>query len=1750
MVQSRAGETSVNERQKEGGTVGRCCREGILVVSVVGLVASLVRGDGPPIHDLYRGTLLIAPRIEEELGRDRYGKAWDLGGPDRGNFTSFSAGVQNLEAGAWGLRFLVPAGNVTLGWGNYAGNQPLRERRFLWPAEGDELLFGLRVKQSQPDASRWTQRIWRDGESVGKAATATLAGTEWQVLEFKNGIRPAGDGFELEISGPAGNEITISNLEIIGPIFRGCFRKEFTIPEGRIWRAIANVGNYTDLYVNGQPVPTANGIERRRYGWGWRKYQTTPVDLAPYLRAGPVCLAVASEWTDEFPNAFLMAQVVMEDGRLIQLDTSDEWHVSPHPQPRWTEVGFDDATWPRATARNPLLWYCGGKAPVYDGLLALENPYEDKLFYTAERPVVIVVQMPPGLAPRAQALSWKLHQASLDGNTERSSGEVRDFAQRDGSLVCQVDLGQLPRGVYAFEAALQGENEVIARHPPEPFIVVGKIPMQEVLGDSYAEGMQLESEDTIDFTDPRDPHPWVETARQEDWSAVEPGVTQPRVVRNGALVYRETARLRNDWGPAPMFSYRFQFSKPGAFYLLELEYPNDAERYIGVSVSSPRPGARSKSRTAPAVFTGGKYPLTGRMETLRWIHLATSGPQTLDVVSLVTGLSAAAARVRISRIHGLPALRLPGPGSGSGPERWFGVLTERCFVGGDTGGGVFDTFGPALPSGLPDIQSYGNRCFGDPIGETLKLYCQWFDAAEASAQYLRFAGQNLHVMGAFQYHEHNTGYEPPDRVATARLPYDPRAILVRVLGENGIATIAGIEYMGHRSLRYEYGEADGEVLLGQDTIWPVSATGVPYRGAYPSISGVANFVHPTVQEHMWAVVDDVLEAFKRYPNFLGVHFLLDTQGTWLVPGFPRPIGSDPLGYSYDDATVAKFQQDTGVVVPGEAGNPLRFQKRYAFLTSRPLRDQWVEWRCQQVRDLLAELRRRAREARPDLQGFATVYFQVSDAREWCQSSQPLVQYMRERGLDPSPSGADEAEWVARSLRGDLNYWPPHRQRGHVAAWEHAVGEEPIGLYERDKGRSVTIFHNWHETPYRAPGAKPVGADFVIEGSSDWPVPGNVDGSFQAQASAANAREPFVQALVGSDPELVMFGFTDLHMIVGHEQELREFARVLAVLPKDRFRPVLDTGLETNLAIRDLRKGEAYYFYVANPGCWAISGSVSLSAPSKITNLVNGWSAAAAEDIELDLPPYGVAAFRVDSPSAKVVSWKAEPVAGEQLAHLRGLAADCRRRLEDRYARAILKPDEKRFVQEKLGTAEAGLAAGEYARAWAALSHWRFWTLSREWMPEGQQFGAQVRGAARARSVTYDPRARCLIVCSSEPESPFTLAELLAGERARRWGIVAYRAADDAYRVNAHLVIGREDGTSTYFQVGSKAHPREALIIAGDVRVTPPKASPARSDGWPSVINRLQLGDPDDPTITPTLAFDCSRRGEFGIQLAYEDRSTIAEAWHGGGSLRVYNATITALRQDADHAFGRCVLANSEVRLVNSTISWCAGVAAYRLEGRWHPVEGMTFDHVESALHSGDQYARDCVFRDCGQVVQDAGWLCGSLLRCSFRNNRQNVRYDATQRARQGQFTFVDCDIGPQQEPLVLRGGEDVSTHATLYPTITSQRTLVVTVTDQAGRPVPRAAVEATCEQGDDSAVVRGLAVTGDEGSTPGPADPEARGLLLTEYRLQATDDPARPRETRYTYTIHVSAPGFRPASVARVACVAGRTQQRVVLARE
>jgi len=585
----------------------------------------------------------------------------------------------------------------------------------------------------------------------------------------------------------------------MGDCNQGYYRMEFDIPSGTIWRTAAEIGEQGILYVNGQKVDFKPDFTRRQ--GSMETYQTETADLMPYLKLGQrnsIAIFYKGQPSDPsryiygppWPTTFFQSKVIMSTGQVILLDMSPSnplgWKSTATEQPGWNQLGFDDSSWDDiveiSLQRKPLRYQ--EKWPVYDGRLVFENPHpvETQLYYKDNAPIQVNVLIPEGLSG---TIHWTLERVNEGGTyTFLASGSQTSYTNRpsEKSKVYSLNLGTRSRGVYTLEVYLESGGTTIESRVPEPLVVVGKITQIEMNADEIEDGLNLEFEAEIDFT--TDPG-WIETRKDGRDSFPNADVTQqiytPTIVTRNGLTYRETQPDRGS-----MFSYQYKFQHPGNWYLLVLEYPDDARRKIGVSIvqTADPPGYNTTAdgwdwtQSGPAIVTGLKYPLSGEMKEFKWIHRPDPpGQHTIDIVSIMALRPAAARRIRIYHINGnLPALK-----TSSNQERSIGVHTERARNLGIN----FGIKDPGSYVGSIQHRTYEELGYDMLQYKTQRILWQ-LDVIDHYVQYMRFMGQNFHVFGSYQYYHGNTWYTPPDKLKTASVLADIRDTMLRVFEVNDI----------------------------------------------------------------------------------------------------------------------------------------------------------------------------------------------------------------------------------------------------------------------------------------------------------------------------------------------------------------------------------------------------------------------------------------------------------------------------------------------------------------------------------------------------------------------------------------------------------------------------------------------------------------------------------------------------------------------------------------------------------------------------------------------------------------------------------------------------------------------------------------------------------------------------------------------------------------------------------------------------
>lgn len=408
------------------------------------------------------------------------------------------------------------------------------------------------------------------------------------------------------------------------------------------------------------------------------------------------------------------------------------------------------------------------------------------------------------------------------------------------------------------------------------------------------------------------------------------------------------------------------------------------------------------------------------------------------------------------------------------------------------------------------------------------------------------------------------------------------------------------------------------------------------------------------------------------------------------------------------------------------------------------------------------------------------------------------------------------------------------------------------------------------------------------------------------------------------------------------------------------------------------------------------------------------------------------------------------------------------------------------------------------------------------------------GAAAHSACTYDRENGRIWVENYTDAFPCTPAVLLRADRMNDWGRVTHDRLTDTTTVDADLYLGRNDGTDTYFQLGNAEHPRETLVLNGNLVVYPyyikgenaePNASLAARG-----VNRITLGVEGEGSIQATLKIVSGKGSEHSLYFGRIPVPGAEPRWDGrGGQLCVYNSTITAAVPDRAHALGEArtkqvYLYGDRVVLKNAVLSWFAGVITFGLRASTSVVEDCVFEHSGYGLINAEQLVRRCIFRHLSVAVKDwGGPIDAKLIECTFENNSANWCLS------RGRITCIDCVFGPPLKGNRVWKSEFARTPNPAPPVFTSRRHLIVEVADAKGRPIRGATVAVLSEQGRSSNVYGGAAVTDEQGRTPGQGSGHA--ILLEERTVTATDDPDKPETMDFSYGFRIAAAGYADAMV-------------------
>lgn len=665
------------------------------------------------------------------------------------------------------------------------------------------------------------------------------------------------------------------------------------------------------------------------------------VDIAKYLKRGRNVIVldypIMIGWNVHDTVFSLLAEgaAISSEGTIMRLLGNSNWRYRfEKAKLEWTKPGADSNGWKtpavksreiiqQVVSRHGLNKGFSGFNPGYMGILGIapaEHPYP---VYNAGEKITWRITLPSamkGLHLKVQALDAESGKPVMEKTFK--------------NLKTAVEFPAMKPGAYWLKWSLLRNNCVLESRKTE-LVVAGRIEQEEIPFKDFEKELskKLEPVYSIDCTKEIAEGPDFIDSRLNSLKKGESSV----VTRNG-LRYRETGIARKD-----AFLYRVRNLVPGEAYLVEVEIPDDKDRYIYCQViesflggfqNNVNNGANGFPASSGTSATGGRFPLSGKYKKIRFLHVAGTSRASIVIAngaSTAEKTPAAASRITFFRFKGgIPALKLPETVRGWGPH------TERY---------LHTRWAAAYH--LPEANMMA--AYTEHVGA-------WIHNWKAHKTYislLRYMGQNQVMQGTYMYRFGAPGGKFCEQ--SLNDGFDLTLLMAKMYAQNGIREYLSIEYMHPQHLL-----VDGSVQEVSDRqIWLKKARGiysVDKNGNQVGPGFGGEGLNPFSKVFQKAYKDFIKELYRKYDG-CGIKGLFVTVGFWWSPAIMTSIyriSSDDL--SYDDDTIEQFEQETGIRLNADEPGRERFMKRHKLLTGK-YRREWSNWRVRNIRALWSDIQK-------------------------------------------------------------------------------------------------------------------------------------------------------------------------------------------------------------------------------------------------------------------------------------------------------------------------------------------------------------------------------------------------------------------------------------------------------------------------------------------------------------------------------------------------------------------------------------------------------------------------------------------------------------------------------------------------------------------------------------------------------------------------------------------------------------------------
>jgi len=638
------------------------------------------------------------------------------------------------------------------------------------------------------------------------------------------------------------------------------------------------------------------------------------------------------------------------------------------------------------------------------------------------------------------------------------------------------------------------------------------------------------------------------------------------VVNSRLGSYREAGSNRND-----RFAMAFNIQDVGEPHIATILYPDDKQRTMEVILQRlEAPGDINDYQAQSGVLTGGDYPSSHRMESHKVLFWPTAHKMSLIFTTVEDGMPAAVAEVKIERVeNGLDRLPIESY-QGSVPGRSLGVYYED----------------PVL-----------NKSFS-----TSPLFPGYESAVDTLLDYMDWFGQDtLHYpLAWYRGPLYGSQVEPVAGDLSARPhPHDYPSYLMKRLEGRGMKFNGGLHIHDMGSL-LEHANLDAQsVLAGEETAINVRADNKLLATGWHRVDSNYNPLDPAVQGAVKDLVAEIAERYGDLPAFTGLTLVLPRHKLFA-------FGS--LKSGYNDINLQGFQSDTGIRIPVDKADKQRFAKSYQWLMENARRE-WVDWRCQRIREYYKELADILSKKRSDLKLTVNLFARpelyherLADYRNGTESPDDVF---AEAGVDPRLYVNDQNIVFSHTMvPADKRYYRHRSEVGEKVNKHRTVYFAPevtATMRSHTAGAWAKIHDRYFENSIGA--TQPMKELGVAE--VGWRVS-------TLNPGARNALEAYAVALNNLDAlEITKGGF--VIGTYGTEEVLGDFAKAYRSLPAVRFDDV--EGLADPVRVRQKVVDGKAWFYVLN----------TLPVESEATLHLRNEA-----DLRLKLKPYELLAYSRES----------------------------------------------------------------------------------------------------------------------------------------------------------------------------------------------------------------------------------------------------------------------------------------------------------------------------------------------------------------------------------------------------------------------------------------------------------------------------------------------------------------------------------------